>query len=155
MIHRHLVLPSLVVLSIAALLAVPALAQHMGHGAQGGMRGTQAGQHGQMMAPEQMMRNIESMMTNIQASMRDLAAMPMPGGHHDQMLAGMNGMLEQMRAVRGDLTTMMRDPQLMHQDTAMKAFNEACRDLERMASAFQSMTKHMSQAMKGLHHERK
>ncbi len=155
MIHRHVVLSPLVVLSIAALLAVPALAQHMGHGAQGGMQGTQAGQHGQMMAADQMMRNIESMMTNIQASMRDLAAMPMSGGHHDGMLAGMNGMLEQMRAVHGDLATMMKDPQLMHQDDAMKAFNEACRDLERMASAFQSMTKHMNQAMKGLHNERK
>lgn len=154
MIHCHLVRRSLVVLSLAALPALPVVAQHMGHGAQGGMHGTPAGQHGQMTAAEQMMRNIDTMMANIQSSMRDLAAMPMSGGQHDQMVAGMNGLLEQMRGLHGHLTTMMRDPQLMHQGDAMKAFNQACRDLERMASAFQSMTKNMTQAMKGLHDDR-
>lgn len=32
----------------------------------------------------------------------------------------------------------------------MKAFQQACRNLEQMTSAFQAMTKNMTQAMKGM-----
>lgn len=119
------------------------------------MQGSQAGPHGQMMAAEQMMRTIDATMANIQTSLRDLAAMPMSGGHHDPMVAGMNGLLDQMRAVHGHLATMMQDPQLKHERDAMKALDQTCRDLGRMVSAFQSMTKNIAQAMKDLHDERK
>lgn len=153
--HRASVRSVFAALAIAAFLVAPAFAQHMGHGSQGGqMQGTQGQMQGQM-AGEQMMRNVDSMMTNIESMMRDLSAMPMAGGQHDQMITGMNGMLDQMRGVHGDLTTMMKDPQLMQHGDAMKPFNQACRNLEQMATAFQSMTKNVTQAMKGLHNAQK
>ena len=145
MTHRHLFNASLVALSFLTLFPFPGFAQHAGHGAPG-MPGAQSTP---TMAGEQMKRNVDSMMTNTASMLRDLSAMPVAGGQYDQLLTGMNGMLEQMRGVSGGLTAILNDPMLMQQGDARKAFNQASRDLEKMASAFQSMTKNMNQAMKG------
>lgn len=155
MAHSYLVRISLSLLSVA-VFAGSAVAQHTGHGAMRGTHGAPVAQgHGQMMAGEQMMRNVDSSMLRAESMMRDLSAMSMEGGRHDQMIDGMRGMLEQMRGLHGHLTGVMKDPQFTHDGSATKAFNAACRELEKMASAFESMTKHMNQAMKGPHHEPK
>ena len=54
-----------------------------------------------------------------------------------------------MRDMSGNLAAMLNDPMVMQQRDAKKALNQASRDLEKMASAFQSMTKNMSHAMTG------
>lgn len=45
---------------------------------------------------------------------------------------------------------MMQDP-LQSNAAAMKAFPQACKNFEQMASAFQTLTKNMTQTMKGMH----
>ena len=144
----HLFVASLVAFSFVILFSSSGFAQHDGHG---GFEWP-GGQSTQTMAGEQMQPNVDSMMRNIASMLRDLSAMPMASGQYDQLLIGMNGILGQMWVVHRNLSTMMSDPMLMQQGDATKAVNKARRDLEKMASAFQSMTKNVDQAMKGLHH---
>ena len=118
----------------------------------------QGAMQGNMMATDQMMRNIDTMMANAGSMMRDLTAIHagMSGGsQHDQMMSSMQGMLDQMRQFHGSLNDMMKDPAFGHNNDAMKSFQQACRNLEQMTSAFQSMTKNMTQAMKGMTSEPK
>jgi len=100
------------------------------------------------MQGEHMKRNVDSMMANSASMLRELSATQMAGGQFDQVLTGMKGLLEQMRGMSGNLAAMLNDPMLM-QGNDKKALNQASRDLEKMASAFQSMTKNMNQAMTG------
>lgn len=139
-------------------------AQHGGHGGdtQGAM---QESTQGSMTATAQMMRNvdtmmrnIDSMMTNASSAMRDLNAMHarMPGGLQlDPMMTSMQGTFDQMRQIRGSLNDMMRNPAVGSNAQSMRAFQQACRNLEQMTSAFQSMTKNMAQGMKGMTSEPK
>lgn len=153
MSHRRLVNSSLIALALILSSAVWAAAQHMGHGAGAGTTpGAMHGATNPMMAGDQMMRNVDSMLQNAESMMRNLTAMPAMGPQHTEVMAGMNGMLDQMRTVHGSLTSMMKDPALMHDQAAGKAFTQACRDLEKMATGFESMARNMNQAMKSLHH---
>ncbi|MBI2833003.1 MAG: hypothetical protein HYX76_01080 [Acidobacteria bacterium] len=113
--------------------------------------GTHGNMQGAMMATDQMMRNIDTMMTNVSSMMRDLNTMHagMPNAtQHDQVMTSMQGTFDQMRQLHGSLTDMMRDPNFSHDAQSMKGFQQACRNLEQMTSAFQSMTKNMTQALK-------
>lgn len=153
------------VLGLAVLVALglgvgAALAQMhggtQGHGQhQPGMQGNM---QGAMMATDQMMRNIDTMMTNAASMMRDLSTMHagMPNRTaHDPVMTSMQGMLDQMRQLHGSLNNMRHDPNFGHDNESMKAFQQACRNLEQMTSAFQNMTKNITQAMKGMHGEPK
>ena len=145
--------------TLAALLSLPVAAQHMGgatgqghqHGTSPGTAGAGMGQHGG--AIDQMMQNADAMMRGAEVMMRDLTAMPM-AGQHGTLLTGMNGMLGQMRSMHGSLTTMMQDPAVMQNAGAMRAFGQASKNLEQMATAFNAMAKNMTSAMKGLPHAR-
>ena len=140
-------------------IAGAALAQHGGHG--GDDPGTtQGNMQGSMMATDQAMRNIDTMMRNIDtkmtsasAMMRDLNAVHagMPAGmQHQPVMTAMQGTFDQMRQMRGSLNDMMREPSFGRSAQAMRSFQQACRNLEQMTSAFQSMTKNMTQAIKGM-----
>jgi len=139
-------------LVVFALTGGPAAAQMhagtQGHGQhQGGMQGNMQG----MAAADRMMQNIDKMMTNVSTMMQDLNTMHagMPGAGH-QVMTSMQGAFDQMRQLRGSLGEMMKDPTLMHNQNAMKSFEQACKDLEQMTTSFQSMAKNMTQAMKGM-----
>ena len=109
-----------------------------------GMQGT--------MSTEQMMRNVDQMMTGSTSMMRDLATMHASmAGHeqHDAMMKGMQGMLDQMKQVQGQMNIMAKDHGTMNAD-AMKSFQLAYKNLEEVASSFQSMTKNVTTMMKGL-----
>lgn len=87
-----------------ALAAVPLSAQ-MDHGQMHGA--TQGGmQHGAMMAStDQMMKNIDQMMSSSASMMRDLTGMQagMPGNGQGQMTTTMQGMLDNMKQMHGQL----------------------------------------------------
>ena len=121
-----------------------------GHGQhEAGMQGNM---QGAMMATDQMMRNIDTMMTNVSSMMRDLTTMHAAmsnGMAHDPVMTSMQGTFDQMRQLRGSLNDMMRNPGFGHDTQSMRAFQQACRNLEQMTSAFQSMTKNMTRAMNG------
>jgi hypothetical protein len=145
MSHRHSSITSVVFAYLIAFASV-GVAQHAGHGASG--PGTSSAPP---MQGEHMTRNVNSMLANAEAMLRGMSAgqMQMAGGEHDQVLTGMKGMLDQMQGMSSNLTVMLNDPMLMQQGDAKKALNQASRDLEKMAAAFQSMTKNMRHAMTG------
>lgn len=134
-----------------ALTAAPATAQMQGgagHGQhQAGMQGSMQG----MAAADRMMQNIDRTMTNVSTMMQELSTMHagMPNAGH-QVMTSMQGAFDQMRLLRGSLGEMMKDPTLMHNQNAMKSFEQACKNLEQMTTSFQSMAKNMTQAMKGM-----
>jgi len=132
------------------------LAQHGGHGGdQGGMTGMPETTQGMqantraMMASDQMLRNIDSMMINLSSTVRDLNALHAGMPNHSPMMSSMQGTLDQMRQLHGSLTQMMRDPGFGYDAQGMRAFQQACRNLEQMTSSFQTMTKNLTQAIKG------
>jgi hypothetical protein len=151
-----------------ALATSPCLAAQMhesparvhGQAMQGQAMHGQAMQ-GHMVDAERMMRHAGVMMNNADAMMRDMAAFrsSMHAGEHlalhDQMMKSFDTMLAHMREVHGNLQQHLHDPALMQNRGARDHMQDACRDLERMAGAFEQMTKHMSQALKGLPHDRK
>ncbi len=139
------ILSALVIVAAAA----PARAQH--------------DQHGSMpvtpMAPmtpmatnsDQLMEKIDGTMAKADVAMRDLQGVHDrlgPGVTHDQILASMNGMLEQMRQVQGTLGALLKDPGFTSRRDAMKAFEDTSRNFDQLASAFQAMTKNMGRVMK-------
>lgn len=143
MAYRHSFFASLAAFSFLIGLPPVSVAQHAGHGAP-----APAAPRTPAMQGEQMKRNVDSMLANSESMLRELSAMQIAGGKHDQVLAGMNGMLDQMRSMSGNLTATLNNPMLL-QGNDKKALNQASRDLEKMASAFQSMTKNLKQAMTG------
>ena len=120
-----------------------------GHGQhQAAMQGNMHG----MASTDRMMQNVDRMMANISTMMQDLNAMhagTSAAGHH-QVMTSMQGAFDHMRQLRGSLGEMMKDPMLMHNQNAMKSFEQACRNLEQMVAASQSMAKNMTQTMKGM-----
>lgn len=115
------------------------------------------GQHGSMpMAPmatnsDQLMMKIDGTMAKADVAMRDLQGVHDrlgPSVTHGQILASMNGMLEQMRQVHGMLGALIKDPGFTGRRDAMKAFEEVSRNFDQLASAFQAMTKNMGRVMK-------
>ena len=143
MTQRHSLFASVAAFSFLIVFPAVGFAQHGGHGAP-----APATPRAPAMQGEQMKRNVDSMMANSASMLRELSAMQMAGGQFDQVLTGMKGMLDQMRGMSGNLAAMLNDPMLM-QGNDKKALNQASRDLEKMASAFQSMTKNLNQAMTG------
>src|SRR5450756_1965596 len=91
-----------------ALAAVPLSAQ-MDHGQMHGA--TQGGmQHGAMMAStDQMMKNIDQMMSSSASMMRDLTDMQagMHGNGQGQMTTTMQGMLDNMKQMHGQLLSLI------------------------------------------------
>ena len=153
--HRNVMILAFSVVVSLGIGGRAVLAQMHG-GAQGHgheQAGMQGNMQGSMMATDQMMRNIDSMMTNVSSMMRDLntlhAGMP-NAPQHGQMMASMQGTFDQMRQLQGSLNDMRRNPNFGHEAQSMRAFQQACRNLEQMTSAFQSMTKNLTQAMKGM-----
>ena len=143
MTHRHSFFASLAAFFCLSVFPTVGFAQHAGHGAPGPGTPSPPAMQG-----EQMKRNVDSMMANSASMLRELSATQMAGGQFDQVLTGMKGMLDRMRGMSGNLAAMLNDPMLM-QGNDKKALNQASRDLEKMASAFQSMTKNLNQAMTG------
>ena len=143
---------------MAATLSARAASGQMAHGGGQGHEHAQGAMQAGMTATDKMMGNIDTMMANAGSMMRDLTAMHagMSGGaHHDQMMSSMQGMLDQMRQFQGSLNDMMKDPAFRHDSDAMKSFQQSGRNLEQMTSAFQSMAKNMTKAMKGIAHDPK
>ena len=64
------------------------------------------------------------------------------------MTTTMQGMLDNMKQMNGQLNGMMKDPTVMGNDQVMKDFQQACKSLEQMASSFQSVTKNVTSMMK-------
>ena len=143
MTQRHSLFASVAAFSFLIVFPAVGFAQHGGHGAP-----APATPRAPAMQGEQMKRNVDSMMANSASMLRELSAMQMAGGQFDQVLTGIKGMLDQLRGMSGNLAAMLNDPMLM-QGNDKKALNQASRDLEKMASAFQSMTKNLNQAMTG------
>lgn len=136
---------------IAVLWAVSARAQQPGphHGA--------AAMHGAtmpaaMMSSQRMMREAETMMTHAAAMMRDMTAIHAGINHdrHHAAMGSLQNMLDHMRQLHGNLNQMMHDPAHHQNHEAMRNFQQACQDLRRMASSFESMTKNMHKAMRGM-----
>ena len=134
--------------ALVIVAAAPARAQH---------------DHGSMpvtpMAPmttmatnsDQLMEKIDGTMAKADVATRDLQGVYDrlgPGVTHDQILVSMNGMLEQMRQVHGTLGALLKDPGFTSRRDAMKAFEDASRNFDQLASAFQAMTKNMGRVMK-------
>ena len=87
MTHRHSSLAS-AAFAFLIVFASAGFAQHAGHGAPG------PGTPSAPAAPgEQMKRNVDAMMANSATMLRELSAMQMAGGRHDEVLTGMKGML--------------------------------------------------------------
>ena len=110
---------------------------------QGAMQGT--------MAADRTMQNVDRMMANVSMTMQELGAMHggASAGPHHQVIPSMQGAFNQMKQLRGSVGEMMKDPALRHDQNAMKSLERACRDLEQMTTAFQSMAGNMTRAMKG------
>jgi hypothetical protein len=120
-----------------------------------GQMHAQAMQQQPMMAAQQMMRNADIMMSNAATMMRNLAIVPPNMPHqqhqqHQQMMQSLDGMLQHMRQFHGTVQLHLHDPALMNHRQAFRDMEEACRNLEQMAGAFEAMTKHMNQALKSL-----
>lgn len=148
--NTMLVLGTLVLFALAGGTAAAQMhAGAQGHGQhQTGMQGNMQG----MASADRMMQNVDRMMANVSTMMQDLGTMHagMSGAGHDQVMTSMQGAFDQMRQLRGSLGEMMKDPTLMHNENAMKSFEQACKNLEQMTTSFQSMTKNVTQAMKGM-----
>jgi hypothetical protein len=126
-----------------------ALAAQMHHGQhQMGMKGSM-----QDTTAVRRLQNIDKMMTNVSTMMQGLHAMHagMSSAGQHQVVTAMQGAFDQMRQLHGSLGEMTKDPALMHDRDAMKSFEQACRNLEQMTTAFESMATNMTQAMKGMH----
>jgi hypothetical protein len=72
----------------------------------------------------------------------------MHGGGQGQMATSMQGMLDNMKQLQGQFNGMMKDPSWMGNNQAMKDFQQACKNLEQMASSYQTMTKNITSMMK-------
>ena len=118
MTYRHSSIAS-AAFAFLILFASVGFAQHAGHGVPG---------PGTLSAPampgEQMKRNVDSMISNSAAMLRELSAMRMAAGQHDEVLTGMKGMLDQMRVMSGNLAAILNDPMLTQQGDAKKALNQ-------------------------------
>ncbi len=145
-----------VALGLAPLAARMQNGQHQ-MGSQEHQHQTAGAMQGPMAAMGQMMRNIDGMVANAANMMHDLSVIHegMGGEQHNQMASSMQGMFDQMRLFQGSMNEMIKDPALHLNNDAMKGLQQACRDLERMVSSFQDMTKHVTQAMKGMPHDPK
>lgn len=156
--------PQMTVLAFSVIVALgigggALRAQHGDHG--GGDQGTtQGNMRGDMTETAQMMRNIDTMMRNLDGKMTDVSSTMrkltavhagMPGGlQHDPMMTSLQGTFDQMREIRGSLNDMMRHPHVDRNAQSMRAFQQAWRNLEQMTSAFQSLSKNVTQAMRGM-----
>lgn len=143
------ILSALVIVAAAA----PARAQHGEHGSMPTPMAPMIPMPMAPMAtnPDQLMEKIDGTMAKADVAVRDLQGMHDrlgPGVTHDQILASMNGMLEQMRQVHGMLGALIKDPGFTSRRDAMKAFEDASRDFDKIAKAFQAMTKNMGRVMK-------
>ena len=108
---------------------------------------------GGMMSSQQQMSSAGMRMTGADSQMRNLTTMNASmkaGAGHDQMISSMQGVLDQMHKMHGELGTMMKDPAFGHDKDMMDSFEQASRNLDQMATAFQSMAKSMTKVMKGV-----
>lgn len=141
---RSAVVASVLSVAFVGASGRAAFAQH------GGMHGSMPMQHDASMDADQMMKKVDAKLNAAAASMSDLAghhASMEPNATGDRLVSSLQGMLAQMQQFRGDLAEMMRDPAHMQQPDAMKGIEQACRDFEQMASAFQSIAKNMGRVM--------
>ncbi len=155
-----------IAMAAAGSLAITAVAQMQQGGGQmsgGQMPGTQSGghQHGAMqgtmqgtMPSDQMMANINTMMAGVTSTMRDFTSMQAGtfGPQHDQMTASMRGITDQMHQLHAVMNDVAKNPGLMGNSDAMKAFHQAGSEFQKMGAAFQSMMKNLNQTGKGMPH---
>jgi hypothetical protein len=97
---------------------------------------------------DQAMRNVNAMMANTGTLIRDLSArharMPLDQrAPHEPLLRSIVGTHEQLRRLQQDLDSRVR----VAAPHERQEVEEACRSVERMAAAFEAMTKHLSEAM--------
>ena len=119
----------------------------------GAMQGSMSGG----MASDQMMRNIDSMMASTSSMMRDFTGMQPGtfGPQHDQMMSSVQGLVGQMHQVHAVLGDMAKNPGLTANSAAMKSFQQAGAEFQKMGTASQNMMKSLSQAAKGMPNGRK
>jgi hypothetical protein len=149
---------SVAVASVFAAGLTVGVGAQMGGGHTGG--GQMAGhQHGAMqgsmsggMASDQMMRNIDSMMANVSSMMKDFTAMQPGtfGPQHDQMMSSVQGLVGQMHQVHGAMGEMAKNPGLTANGAAMKSFQQAGVEFQKMGTAAQAMMKSLGQAAKDM-----
>jgi hypothetical protein len=131
----------------------------MGVGAQMGGGQMTGHQHGAMqgsmsssMASTQMMRNIDSMMANVSSMMNNFTSMQPGtfGPQHDQMMSSIQGLVGQMHQVHGAMGEMAKNSGLTANTVAMKSFQQAGAEFQKMGTAAQAMMKSLGQVAKDM-----
>jgi ElaB/YqjD/DUF883 family membrane-anchored ribosome-binding protein len=145
-------------LSFAAAI-VFAAALSVGLRAQMGGGQMTGHQHGAMqstmsggMSSDQMMRGIDSMMASVSSMMRDFTSMQ-PGSfgpQHDQMMSSIQGLVGQMHQVHAAMGNMAKNPAMTANSAAMKSFQQAGTEFQKMGTAAQAMMKSLGQAAKDM-----
>lgn len=152
LIPRYVSIASILSASLIVAASAPARAQLHG-------------QHGSMpMEPKRTnidkpMQKIDAAMASADAALRELKNVHDrlgPGATHDEIVMSMTGMFVKMRQIQTSLGVLSedrkfarrQDPEFIGNPDAMKAFEEASRNFEQIASAFQAMAKGMGQVMK-------
>lgn len=147
---------SLIAFIVAALIAafwvLNASAQQMGPHHPGQPSAMHATTPAMLTNSHRMMREADLMMTNAATMMREMNALHTTVNHaqHHAAMGSLQNMLGQMRQLHGNLQHMMDDKTMLQHHAAMKNFQQACQDLRKMAASFESMTRNMSRAMKGI-----
>jgi hypothetical protein len=136
----------------AASLTIRLGAQTGGGQMPGHQHGATQGSMAGGMASDQMMRNIDSMMANVSSTTNNFTSMQ-PGAfgpQHDQMMSSIQGLVGQMHQVHGAMGEMARNPGLTANGAAMKSFQQAGAEFQRMGTAAQAMMKNLGQAAKDM-----
>lgn len=131
-----------------------------GHTSGGQMGGSQTGghQHGAMqgatagMSSDQMMRNIDSMMLSVTTMMKDFTSMQAGsfGPQHDQMMSSIQGLVGQMHQVHAVMGEVAKAPSMSGNTAAMKSFQQAGTEFQKMGASAQAMMKSLRQAAKDM-----
>lgn len=104
-------------------------------------------------AADRIMESIGKRMSKLSTLMQDLntvhGGMANAEQHHVAMTS-MQSTFDDMRRLRAALREMMSDPALALNNDAVKSFEQTCKNLEQMTTAFESMAKNMTKAMNGM-----
>jgi ElaB/YqjD/DUF883 family membrane-anchored ribosome-binding protein len=104
------------------------------------------------MSSDQTMRNIDSMMANVSSMMKDFTAMQPGtfGPRHDQMMSSIQGLVGQMHQVHAAMGDMAKNPGMTANSAAMKSFQQAGAEFQKMGTATQALMKSLGQAAKAM-----
>jgi hypothetical protein len=145
----RIVMPERMVMSLRTV-ALVAMALFVIAAAGAGVRAAHDGNHGPGQSPiervNEKLHKIDAMLSGVQSTIgtltdRQAAAASTPAG---QMAVSVQALLGQMRQLQGVAGRVAGEPGVHDSDAAMGALEKACRDLEKMTSAFQSLAKNVS-----------